>query len=253
MNMIIKVISQNVMCWERSGISTYEIRRPLLNRLFHEYDADIICMQEVTPKWEKLFDKDLSDFEKILVYRSPKSPEAVPIYWNPKKFKALDSGYFWLSETPNEESSSWNSGYIRITNWVYLKDLDSKKDFVVINTHLDNVSVEARINGLQLICDFVKGKFSHETPVILTGDFNSSPESATIQKANSLFRDTRKFSLDTSSEITYHSYGEKNPCIIDYIFTNDNVKSNKFDVIKIFDKENRPQSDHYAVFAELEI
>ncbi len=251
--MIIKVISQNVMCWERSGISTYEIRRPLLNKLFREYGADIICMQEVTPKWEEIFNKDLSDFDKILVYRSKKSPEAVPIYWNQKKFKALDSGSFWLSETPDKESLSWGSGYIRITSWVYLKDLNSEKRFVVVNTHLDNVSVEARINGLQLICDFIKEHFSSKTPIILTGDFNSSPESTTIQKANSLFRDTRRFSFETSSEITYHSYGEKNPSTIDYIFTNDNVKSNKFDVIKIFDDKKRPQSDHFAVFAELEI
>ena len=83
--MSIKIISQNVMCWEKENIGTYAIRRPLLKKVFLNYNADIIGMQEVTNVWEEYFDKDLKDFKKLLVYRGRKNKEAGPIFWKDDK------------------------------------------------------------------------------------------------------------------------------------------------------------------------
>lgn len=249
--MNIKVISQNVMCWEKEGIGTYDIRRPLLNKVFKNYGADIIGLQEVTERWADYFDTDLSDLEKLLVYRGKNNKEAVPIYWNKNKLEALESGHFWLSETPEKESWGWNACCLRITCWVLFEDKNTHKRFAFVNTHLDHISKEARINGLQLICDFIKNKFGENMPLILTGDFNAQPYSETIAKADSLLNNSRNAAKETTDEITFHGYSRESHQIIDYIYISSHIQCNKFQVIKEFDSQNNPQSDHYGILADI--
>ncbi len=251
--MSINVISQNVMCWEKEELGTYKIRRPLLKRVFNNYDADIIGMQEVTERWEKYFDNDLKNFDKLLVYRSESSKEAVPIYWNKNKLTVVDSGYFWLSETPEVSSSSWNSGCVRITCWVLFKIKESGKVFAFVNTHLDHASELARINGIKLIDSFIKNKFGSDIPLVLTGDFNSSPNSETIKTANNFLNDTRHIASKTTTDLTFHAYQPDANVIIDYIFVSKNIKCSEFKIIKELDDKGRPQSDHFGVFAKLDL
>lgn len=250
--MSIKVISQNVMCWEKENIGTYAIRRPLLKKVFRDYDADIIGMQEVTNVWEKYFDKDLKGFKKLLVYRGKKNKEAVPIFWKDDKLEALDYGHFWLSETPDTESFGWNAACLRITCWILFKIKENGKTFAFVNTHLDHISEEARINGLKLIRSFIEKRFGKDTPLVLTGDFNALPDSETVKNANKLFNDARKVAKETTEEITFHGYSDSINQIIDYIYLSSDIKCDKFQVIKEFDGSN-PQSDHYGLLAEINI
>ena len=250
--MSLKIISQNVMCWQKEQIGTYEQRRPLLKKVFRDHGADIIGMQEVTEYWEKAFDEDLHDFGKLLVYRGQNNKEAVPIYWRKDNLKPLDSGYFWLSETPEKESIGWNASCLRITCWVLFEQIDTGKKFAFVNTHLDHISKEARINGIQLICDFINNRFGKEMPLILVGDFNTLPDSETSEKAKSLLNDARSIARETTDELTFHAYNPHAACTIDYIYLSDNISCNKFEVIKELNDGN-PQSDHYGIMAEITI
>lgn len=250
--MSIKIISQNVMCWEKENIGTYAIRRPLLKKVFRNYNADIIGMQEVTNVWEEYFDKDLKDFKKLLVYRGRKNKEAVPIFWKDDKLEALDHGHFWLSETPDTESFGWNAACLRITCWILFKIKENGKIFAFVNTHLDHISEEARINGLKLIRNFTEKHFGKDTPLVLTGDFNALPDSETVKNANKLFNDARKVAKETTDEITFHGYSDSTNQIIDYIYLSSDISCDKFQVIKEFDSGN-PQSDHYGLLAEINI
>lgn len=250
--MSIKIISQNVMCWEKENIGTYDIRRPLLKNVFRNYGADAIGMQEVTPVWEKIFDEDLSDFGKLLVYRGQNNKEAVPIYWNKSTLKPLDSGHFWLSETPNQESFGWGACCLRITCWVLFEHIQTGKKFAFVNTHLDHISKDARVNGIQLVCDFIKSRFGSEMPLVLAGDFNAIPDSETIEKANSLLNDARHIAKSTTDQITFHGYGCEYANTIDYIYVTPNISCNKFDIIKEIN-DNKPQSDHYGIIADINI
>ena len=247
-----KMISQNVMCWEKEEIGTYSIRRPLLKNIFCNYGADIIGMQEVTSVWEKHFDSDLTGFEKLLVYRGKKNKEAVPIFWKKDKLEALDHGHFWLSETPDTESFGWNAACLRITCWVLFKHKETDKTFAFVNTHLDHISEEARINGLKLIRNFTEKQFGKDMPLVLTGDFNALPDSETIKNANTLFNDARKVAKETTNEITFHGYSDSINQIIDYIYLSDTIQCEKFRVLKEFN-EGKPQSDHYGLLAEINL
>ncbi len=249
--MSIKVVSQNVMCWERED-NSYRERRKMLRRVFDLHGADLIGLQEVTPKWKKYFEDDLEDFDNIFMYRAEDSREAVPIYWKKDKFEKIDGGWFWLSETPEVSSGSWGTACIRITSWVCLEEKVTGKRFAFVNTHLDHVSEKARVEGIKLIVRFIEERFGKDMPLILTGDFNATPESETIRIANELLCNTRDVADKTTDEITWHAYGKSAPQIIDYVFVSSGVKCTKFEVIKETDGDT-VQSDHYAVGATLDM
>lgn len=251
--MSLKIISQNVMCWGIENLSSVKIRKPLLSSVFKNHGADIIGMQEVTEEWEKIFDQELKDFGKLLIYRGKNDREAVPIYWKKDRLDVLDKGYFWLSETPEKESLGWDAACLRITCWIMFRERKTNKEFTFVNTHLDHRGEKAQINGLQLIFDFIKNKFGDGIPLILTGDFNAVPGSETIKKADSLLNDSRNIAENTTSGITYHGYRNENQKIIDYIYLSRGIKCKKFEIIKELDAFGRPQSDHYGIMAETEI
>ena len=72
-------------------------------------------------------------------------------YWNPARLRPVDSGGFWLSETPDAHSRSWETDYIRSAQWIRFRDLALGAEFVHVNTHLDHRSELARVEGSRLI------------------------------------------------------------------------------------------------------
>ena len=55
-----KILTQNVMCWEIEKIAEFASRRQLIKRAVFETDADIIGFQEVMPHWEAFFKEDMA-------------------------------------------------------------------------------------------------------------------------------------------------------------------------------------------------
>ncbi len=247
---MIKVISQNAMSWEHKEFGPFDRRRPLMKKAVE--NADIIGFQEVIPTWKSFFDTDLEGYDHILVYRSEKNLEATPIYWKKDKFNVLDSGHFWLSETPEKESFGWDAKCVRITCWVLFENIETGNKFAFVNTHLDHRGETARINGIQLICDFINRKFGKDMPIILTGDFNAQPGSATIEKANSLLTDARASAKESTDNYTFHGFEHQCNAIIDYIYISDNIECEKFETIRVQDGVYI-QSDHLGICATLNI
>ena len=245
-NICVRVMSQNVLC------GNIEVRRTMMRRALTGHRADFICLQEVTPLWKQYFEEDLSDFESIFMYRGENSLEAVPIYWRRDCAELLDSGHFWLSETPEIESSSWGSGCLRIATYGLFQMKGTNVRLAVINTHLDHRSREARLGGIRLIRSFAEKHFESELPLILTGDFNAPRGEATITIADSFMCDTRLSAARTTFDMTMsdNGYGEKTNVTIDYIFARRGMRCTSFEVISKMGDAG-PQSDHLGVMAEL--
>lgn len=250
--MYVKVMSQNVMCWGVEGESALEMRRPLMKRAVVESGADIIGFQEVTPKWKAYFDEDLAEFDNYLVYRSEKSPEGTPIYWNPKRVEMLEKGHFWLSETPEKSSIGWDAQCVRITCWALFREKECGHEFAFVNTHLDHRGMTAQVKGIEQICAFIKNKFGKSMPLVLTGDFNAKPDSDVITVTNTLLCDARSAAPKTTDSHTFHGYGKCDPGIIDYIFLSRNVECLSFDTVDI--REDKVMhSDHFGIISEINI
>ena len=120
-----------------------------------------------------------------------------------------------------------------------------------MNTHLDHVSEEARIKGIQQICEFIRSKFGESMPLLLTGDFNAVPGTPTIDAADELLTDVRRASGSNNFEKTYHGYGKNEGSCIDFIYINEQLGCSKFEVVKECEGE-AIQSDHFGLRAMIE-
>lgn len=235
------------MCWGDKAL-----RRPLMKRALTEHGADFLGLQEVTSEWKEYFDEDLSDFDSVFVYRGENSLEAVPIYWRRGCASLLDSGHFWLSETPDRESFGWNGGCLRIAVWGIFRLADGS-EFAMINTHLDYASYEARLGGIRLIRRFAEEKFKGKIPFVLTGDFNAPRGDAAITVAEGFMKDSRLVAENTTFAHTCthgNVYGGVPNVTIDYVFVSRDISCSSFRVIEE-SNESGAQSDHLGALAEI--
>jgi len=100
--------------------------------------------------------------------------EFMAIFYRKDRFEPLEYDHLWLSETPRTVASkSWNSNCTRMVTWVRFRDTLTGKQFYFVNTHLDHMSQEARINGARLIASTIE-TLDKKLPLVLTGDFNTS-------------------------------------------------------------------------------
>ena len=126
--MELKVLSLNVRtCDDPNGHAIVE-RGPRALEILKLENADLMGFQEYTPKMKSVLAEELSkDYEIFDKYRTERPDtdwESVPIFWKKDKFECLDKGYFWFSDTPEEESRGWDEIYdcYRICMWVILKE-----------------------------------------------------------------------------------------------------------------------------------
>ena len=248
--MAIKVMSQNVLCGEKK--SPFSARLPLMRKALRDHGAAVIGLQEVTPAWKEMLDQLLPEFESALMYRCEESPEAVSVYWDPRVVTAVESGHFWLSETPEVSSLGWDGRYPRVTSWACFEEKATGKRFAFVNTHLDHRGEMARREGIKLICRFVKQRFGADMPLVLMGDFNARPDSPTIATANDLLKDSRHVAKCSTDAPTLHDFGQSEPRIIDYIYLTDNMNCTSFDIVRESDGQTC-QSDHNGLIAQIEL
>ena len=160
------------------GVNCWENRKSLLIKYLSNEKIDIICFQEVLHHQYNYFTQELEDYQVVGVGRNDGKTkgEYAPIFFKKNKFELLDKGIFWLSENPNiVGSKGWDSSQPRIATWILLREAKTNKRFIVVNTHFDNIGKAAKVNSAELIARWVE---SQSLPVILTGDFNENPKSA---------------------------------------------------------------------------
>ena len=148
------------------------------------YAPDVIGLQEAQRGNLSSYRKRLPRYTHI---RGPRYGNIVPhdfntILFDPERLEPQDSGGFWLSETPEKHSRSWETRVARSATWALFRVLGTDLSFLHLNTHLDHVSAPARREGSKLIVERVagiSGRTGVDPPAIVTGDFNSRPGSRT--------------------------------------------------------------------------
>ena len=251
--MELKVISFNIRCAnDPNGHSILE-RAPRLAKVTAPFDADIIGLQEDRPAWEKPIDDIYGESYHIFnKYRCSEKPEAAPILWKKDKFDLLDKGYFWLSDTPEEESRGWDERYNckRMCEYVILTPKDGSSSFTVMNTHF-GFGDSCQTKSAKLIYEYSK-KIS-EFPTFIKGDFNMHPDSAGYGEITKHFIDVNSVTAQDKRN-TFHGYApQKHPNEhIDYCFIDKSITPTCWELIDETVDEKYP-SDHYGIFIKLEI
>lgn len=220
--------------------------------------SDIAGLQEVRKEQLEDLKKSLPDFEFYGVGREDgkEGGEYVPVAWKADRFTALDQGYFWLSETPDEPSKSWDSSLKRITTWVRLRESATKKSFLFVNTHFDHRGAVARAKSGELIHQWIT-KHRGDDPVLLTGDFNTLPDSEPYQLllagGDPLVDARLAVENPQGPASTWNGFKEIVPGRrIDFIFATGPLKLTHFQTIDE-QRDGRFPSDHCPIVARVQL
>ena len=233
-------------------------RKILQVELLNKYQPDVIGMQEPHIHQVKYLAEQLSAYSWFGVGRADgkEKDEFNPIFYRNDKLTLVDSGTFWLSETPDKVSRSWDAGYDRICTWVLLEYKKGKKQFYVFNTHFDSKGKDARVNSAKLVNEKIKA-MAEDKPVFVTGDFNFQAESTPYKEMISQsLSDSKMICVKepTGSEGTFNSfrYGATHKRRIDFIFVNEKVEVKEYQVID-YSKDGIYPSDHFPVLIQTNI
>ena len=248
-----RIMSFNVLCGG-AGIKDWPARTPLVVRTIYNADPDTFGVQEAHIDWMRALCACLPAYDYVGVGREDgkEDGEFSAVFYKKDKFELLDSGSFWLSETPEKPGKGWDAACVRICSWAKLREKESGKTFTHLNTHLDHRGQTAMQKGAQLVAE--RGKaISGSDPAFFTGDFNVTPDSAPYQAVLAGgFKDCRRMAQETDTDDTFHNYGRPDDpgCVIDYVFCKGNVSVQRFAVIR--DRiDGMLPSDHYPVFADV--
>ena len=151
----IRVVTFNLR-YTGSGKTSIAYRAPLMAAQLKEIDADSMGFQEATLRWMIYLKKHLDGYDYVGVSRQDgmQIGEFSPIFYKKDKYTVVDSGTFWLSETPEKAGSKdWGSQNIRICTWAVLENKQTGERFVHLNAHFDNYGVIARSNSCDMILD----------------------------------------------------------------------------------------------------
>ena len=249
-----RIMSLNVLCWGE-GENSIENRIPRVIEIIKKYAPSSFGVQEAHKQWIDALAAGLPGYDYAGVGRDDgkEKGEYAAVFYLRDKFTASDYGNFWISETPDVPSKGWDSACTRIATYVKLTDRETGKEYVHFNTHLDHIGVVAQINGAKMIME--KAASFGGVPVVATGDFNVLQGSDcynTMISAN--LADARTLAPDSDDCFTFHWFRpEEYHDIIDFIFVDrDTVRPVKFKVIneKV---DGKFYSDHYAIYADIEI
>ncbi len=246
------------------SINGWEYRKENVAALIRYHRADVVGLQEVQPA-------QLADLEKMLPefawYGVPRvegpSGEYTAVFYRKSRFTLEGSGTFWMSETPDvKESKSWDAFYPRTASWCKLKDKTAKKTFFFFNTHLDHRGEIARQESAKVILEQIRRhtlRHTGQPAVIVTGDFNATPESVTYQNLtkDGILKDAIGLSETPHYGPVRTSSGffvRKEPlrAKIDFIFVSDKVRVLQHATITD-QQEGRYYSDHLPVIAVVEV
>lgn len=253
--MNLKIITSNIR-YENAhdGIHSWENRLPLLQQIYTEFGPDILATQEGKEKQIKSLAQKLS-LKLVEGHREWIEDRMYPcLYVNEEQISVIESGDIWLSDTPQVRGSvSFKSTFPRLCTWMRINHLVNDQEYIVINTHLDHVLEETRLEQTKVLVNEINKINKNNIPLILMGDFNDSPESS-IRKIILEELDLKDPWIEEAipEETSHHSFlGDKAEGVrIDWIlvplaFAVQDIRLEKKSFDDIF------PSDHYPLLATL--
>lgn len=245
----------------------WEVRcRSICNQIIWER-PDIFGAQEVLHPQLLDLEKGLPAYKWIGVGRDDGKQEGeyAAIFYNPKRVELIETGNFWLSETPDKPSKGWDAALNRICSWGHFRDLLTKQDFYFLNLHMDHVGVTARSESAKLVMRRItKMTDGGKKLAVLTGDFNvpQTNELYTLFTESGVLKDCYTATKERFAEngtyngFDYHFYTNER---IDHIFVTPATTVEAYAILtdgRWQEDMNgrmsrRNLSDHYPVFARI--
>ncbi|GAB3005257.1 endonuclease/exonuclease/phosphatase family protein [Niabella terrae] len=235
----------------------WQDRRAAVASLIDFHDFDAFGTQEGLPEQLDDLITALPQYSRYGKGRDDGSDkgEHSAIFYKKDKFRLVEAGDFWLSETPDKPGLGWDATCCnRICSWVRLEDKASKKQFYFFNVHFDHQGKIARIESAKLMLQKIR-TIAKKMPVVLTGDFNGDRQSQWYRQLNEseLLRDSYldvKTPYELNGSFSGFRLNRVSSHVIDHIFVNKGFKALKWGILTDTYYGKAP-SDHFPVVASL--
>lgn len=212
-------------------------RASVVASLIRFHDFDVLGTEEGLPNQMQDLQRLLPEYAFISHGRDDGklAGEHVGILYKKDSFDPTDSGFFWLSQTPDSPGKGWDAKFPRICTWAKLRPKGGGKTFCYFAVHLDHKGSIAREESMRLILRQID-RISAGAPVILVGDFNADQNSSVYQllSETSGLKDCAKI-----AEISYMLNGSTNGFDpnretagrIDHVFVSAGTRIRRFGIL----------------------
>lgn len=255
---MLKVMTFNIRYGQADdGFHRWERRRDLVIECIRDHDPDLLGLQECRDDEQAAFvRRALPEYDFYGVARGGDGPTALemaPVLVRRSAFAVVSNGCFWLSGNPDLPGSvGWDALFPRTAMWVELTHQPAGRSLTFLNTHFD-LMPQAIIDSARLIRRWGE-RTAARRPVIITGDFNASKDSAAYEVLvdGRVLADAWRQANGTAGEPTYHAFGQPEALsAIDWVLASPPLRAATATV----DRRQRDgiyPSDHFPVVATLE-
>lgn len=230
--------------------SSWRARGPAIAKWILKERIDVLGTQEGTPAMIESLQARLQNYQAVGRPRSDSRlfGETSSILFNKLRFELLQSGDFWLSETPEiPGSKGWDAANVRICTWVELRDRTTGASWFVFNAHYDHIGSKARRESSRLVLRKIR-EIAGSQQHLLLGDLNASIEDEALRILKAQLKETRESSVTPPK-------GPENTYILgrrlDYILTSPEVITCSMEVKQPMTRRKRRLSDHRPVVVDV--
>jgi endonuclease/exonuclease/phosphatase family metal-dependent hydrolase len=237
------------------GVNAWPNRKEMVKNLIRYHEFDLFGTQEgLRHQLDDL--AELKEFAFVGKGRDDgkAAGEHSAIFYRKDRFRLVEAGDFWLSQTPDRPSLGWDATCCnRICSWTRFKDLQTGRELYFFSAHFDHQGVEARRQSGKLMVEKMKA-IAGDVPVIFVGDLNSTPDTEQVQTLQTFLRDA--FHVSATPPYgpvgTFNGFKADAPLEnrIDYVFVSKGIQVLKYGVLTDPLQQRYP-SDHLPVVAKI--
>ncbi len=237
----------------QDGVNAWPNRKEMVKALVRYHQFDLFGVQEALR--DQLTDlSEMNEFAFLGKGRDDgrEAGEHSAIFYKKDRFTVLDSGDFWLSETPDKPGKGWDATCCnRICSWAKFNDRLTQKEFYFFSVHFDHQGVLARRESGKLMVQKMK-EIAKNAPIICVGDLNSTPDTEQVVTIQTLLNDAyRVTAMPPYGPVgTFNGFKFDAPMKdrIDYVFVSKDIAVLNYAVLTDANQQRYP-SDHQPVVA----
>ena len=250
----------------RDGDNAWPHRKVVVADAIAAVSPHLVGLQEAVSAQIEYLEEALPDYRWLGIDRGLNGGEGLseytPIFYRHSELSPIESGNFWLTDTPDQppefrEFRGRRLRWGRIVTWARFHHLASGKELYAYNTHLTLRRGSQQVDSARLISDRI-ASLPRGSAVVVTGDFNApGGESETWRVATAqgledawLVAEERRgpaFTLSMFGPPVDWGVGR-----LDWVLVGGPVRVRSVETLAHNDQGRYP-SDHYPVAARLEI
>jgi endonuclease/exonuclease/phosphatase family metal-dependent hydrolase len=249
------------------GDNDWPYRKELVAETIRRFSPQVIGMQEVIGEQLDYLTSALPEYRWLGVDRGLNGgqglSEATPIFYRYNELTPIESGNFWLTETPDvppmprSVTGRRRRGGGRIVTWARFHHIETGRAVYVFNTHFSTRRGQGQIDAVNLILERV-AELPAGSAVIVLGDFNNAAEKSDLWRmATSHGLDDAWVVADArrGPALTWSGFGPPKDGVtdrIDWILVGGPIGVRSVETV-LYNDAGRYPSDHYPVAARLEV